>query len=225
MLVLRSGLGFALLASAVWLLWIAGRSLGADGVILMLGFLVAVAFGIWALGQLQRAQRMGWARGLAAGLLVFAVAAPLLVRLEPAPADAASEAADGWAPYDPAALREELAAGRPAFVLYTADWCITCKVNEKAVIADEEIQTALRDLDFAVFRADWTRRDEAIRAELARFGRAGVPLYLVYRPDRPAEPRMLPELLSVEGLRAALHDAAGATATAERGGEDPTVGS
>lgn len=224
MLVLRSGLGFALLASAVWLLWIAGRSLGADGIVWMLGFLVAVAFGVWTFGQLQRAQRMGWARGLAVGMLVFAVAAPLLVRLEPAPARAADAAADGFTAYDPEALAEELRAGRPAFVVFTADWCITCKVNEKAVIADEEIQTALRDLDFAVFRADWTRRDEAIRAELARFGRAGVPLYLVYRPGRPAEPVMLPELLSVEGLRAALQEAAGVRANADAEGGDPLAG-
>jgi thiol:disulfide interchange protein DsbD len=221
MLLLRSGLGFALLASAVWLLWIAGRSLGADGVILMVGFLVAVAFGVWSFGQLQRAQKTVWARGLAIGLLVFAVAGPLLVRLEPAPAQAGPEGGDGYAVYDPAALAAELEAGRPAFVVFTADWCITCKVNEKAVIADEEIQSALRDLDFAVFRADWTRRDEAIRAELARFGRAGVPLYLVYRPGRPAEPVMLPELLSVEVLQTALRSAAGTRATADLGGGDP----
>ncbi|MGH0033528.1 MAG: protein-disulfide reductase DsbD family protein [Myxococcota bacterium] len=224
MLHLRTGLGFALLASAVWLLWIAGRSLGTDGVVLMLGFLVAVAFGVWVFGQLQRAHMMGWARGFAAGLLVFAVAAPLLVRLEPAPADASQDAHGIWTPYDARALGAELEAGRPAFVVFTADWCITCKVNERAVIADEAIQTALRDLDFAVFRADWTRRDDAIRAELARFGRAGVPLYLVYRPGEPAQPVMLPELLSVDGLRAALHDAAGARATAGSGAEGTRAG-
>ncbi len=210
MLTLRSGLGFALLGSAVWLLWIAGRSLGADGLALMLGFLVAVAFGVWTFGLLQRAHLVAWARSLAVGLLVFAVAGPLLVRLEPAASAAVPEPASDVAVYSPEAVQRELAAGRPVFVVFTADWCITCKVNEKGVIADEEIQSALRRWDVAVLRADWTRRDDAIRAELARFGRAGVPLYLVYSPGAEGDPEILPELLSVERLQTALKAAADA---------------
>jgi len=218
MLHVRSGLGFALLGSALWLIWIAGRSLGVDGVVQMLAFLVAVAFGIWAFGQAQRAGRTRFARGLALGLVAFVLAGPLIVRLEPASAAVAAPVGGDhrYEVYDPDALARELAAGRPAFVIYTADWCLTCKVNEKAVIADEEIQEALARFDVAVFRADWTRRDEGIRAELARFGRAGVPLYLVYAPGRETEPVMLPELLTVDRLRSALEEAATA-ATARAG--------
>ena len=81
---------------------------------------------------------------------------------------------------------------------FTADWCLTCKLNERVVLSDERIQKALEDLDTAVFKADWTLRDESIRRELARFGRAGVPLYLLYDPTKPGDPEILPELLSVD---------------------------
>ena len=70
------------------------------------------------------------------------------------------------------------------FVYFTADWCLTCKVNERVVLDDAEVQDALAREGFAVFEADWTRRDESIRAELARFGRSGVPLYLLYPAGR-----------------------------------------
>ena len=69
----------------------------------------------------------------------------------------------------------------------------------------------LERLDVAVFEADWTRRDAAIRAELARFGRAGVPMYLLYNPDAPGQPELLPELLTVDLFVAALRRAAPVT--------------
>ena len=86
------------------------------------------------------------------------------------------------------------------FVSFTADWCITCKVNERVVLADSQVREALDELGFATFRGDWTLRDEAIRAELARHGRAGVPLYLVYDPSDPDHPRILPEILTIDGV-------------------------
>ena len=91
-----------------------------------------------------------------------------------------------------------------AFVVFTADWCITCKVNERFVLADERVEAAFDAGGYVRFKGDWTARDEAIRQELARHGRAGVPLYLVYRPGQGAAPNVLPELLSVDGLLEAL---------------------
>ena len=93
-----------------------------------------------------------------------------------------------------------LDAGRPVFVAFSADWCITCKVNEQVVLSRDDVQTELDRLGFARFKADWTQRDETIRQELARHGRAGVPMYLVYAPARPDAPEVLPELLSTEGV-------------------------
>jgi thiol:disulfide interchange protein DsbD len=93
-----------------------------------------------------------------------------------------------------------LARGRPAFVYFTADWCLTCKLNERSVLAHPRAQEALAEAGFAVLRADWTRRDESIRRELAALGKAGVPVYALYQPGSPDRPRLLPELLRLESF-------------------------
>src|SRR5690606_15270460 len=88
--------------------------------------------------------------------------------------------------------------------VFTADWCLTCKVNERTVLERPAVREALERAGFARFVADWTRRDDAIRAKLAEFGRAGVPLYLVYDPAAPDAPRVLSELLTQDAVLAAL---------------------
>ena len=82
------------------------------------------------------------------------------------------------------------------------------KLNERIVLADPRVRREIERLGFAVYRADWTRRDENIRQALARLGRAGVPAYAIYDPRRPDAPNSLPELLSVKRLLTALRDAA-----------------
>jgi thiol:disulfide interchange protein len=128
-----------------------------------------------------------------------------------APATAApSPAGIAWRPWSPEAVDEVLAGGQGAFVDFTADWCVTCKANERLVIETDEISRALRDHDVVAFRADWTRKDERIRAKLADHGKAGVPMYLVYGPSRPAAPTVLPELLTTTIMKRALLDSVGA---------------
>ena len=208
MLQLRALLGFALLATLVWLLWIVGQQVGSDGMTLLLGFLLCLALGIWIYGNRQQASAEGRAPKTALVLIVLTVAAMVWLPLRPLPAANASpeeiDAANPAARFDPAAVAREVAGGRPAFVYFTADWCLTCKLNERVVLSDERIQQALEARDTAIFKADWTLRDEEIRAELARFGRAGVPLYLLYDPRRPGSPRILPELLTVDGVLEAV---------------------
>jgi thiol:disulfide interchange protein DsbD len=206
MLKLRAGLGFALLASVVWLVWIVGRTLGSDGAVALLALLLAVAFGAWLYGLAQGAARPTASACAAAGLLLVATAGLAALPREPVPPaqEAAAAGAQRERPFDPAAVSHELDAGRRVFVYFTADWCMTCKVNERRVIRDAEVRSELARLDVTVFVADWTRRDETIRSELARFGRAGVPLYLVYRPEAPAQPLLLPEILTAEALLTAL---------------------
>ena len=90
------------------------------------------------------------------------------------------------------------------FLTFTADWCLTCKANEKTVIASPRVQHELESRHYSVLKADWTRRDESIRRELARYGKAGVPLYVIWQPAAPDAPRVLPELLTVDLLLNAL---------------------
>jgi thiol:disulfide interchange protein DsbD len=209
MLQLRRGLGFALVGTVVWLLWVIGRSVGVEGMTALLAFLLVVSFATWIFGALQAARRTGAALGAALGVGGLAVAGLLALPLEareaakPGPAESME-----WQAFDASAVQAELARGRPVFVYFTADWCLTCKVNEHLVLADARVQRELERLDVATFKADWTRRDETIRAELARHGRAGVPMYLVYGPRAPLRPELLPELLTVDLFLDALRRAA-----------------
>src|SRR5262245_8103343 len=203
MLELRRIAGLALLGTVVWLLFVLGRIAGGGAVSATLVLVWLAALAAHALGWRQRAG--GRARVSASVLALSALFAAGLgvVRVERVPA---AEGAPALA-FAPGEVAAQVASGRAAFVYFTADWCMTCKVNERLVLEDERVRAALRDLDVAVFRADWTRRDEAIRAELARHGRAGVPAYVVYAAGDPNAPRLLPELLSVTLLLQALHSA------------------
>ena len=87
-----------------------------------------------------------------------------------------------------------LASGHPAFVYFTADWCLTCKANEAAAIDRDEVRDAFKKAGVTVLAADWTKGDPAITRFLESRGRAGVPLYLWYAPGRPVEE--LPQILT-----------------------------
>jgi len=210
---LRSGLGFALLGTVVWLLWIVGRGTGADAVAGLLGLLLAGSFVAWVYGRLQHAGARFAGAGAALAVALLVVGGANLVRVtaqsrlgESAARPAATSAAQGEA-WSPAAVEQALAAGKPVFAYFTADWCLTCKLNEGIALDTDETRSLLRDGNFAVLRGDWTQRDEAIRRELARHGKAGVPLYLVYSPGSPDSPRVLPELISQGTLSEALRSA------------------
>ncbi len=214
MLRVRAGLGFALLATVVWLLWLMGRTVGVDAVALLLAALVGIAFLLWIFGSLQATGRVGPARAVAVGTAFIVAGALAFLPLDPAPATptgavAGPEGVDAWEVYDAAAIGRERAAGRPVFVDFTADWCITCQVNETAVLASDAVQAELETWNFATFTADFTLPDEEIGQALAAWGRAGVPMYLVYPADPGAEAVLLPELLTIDGTVDALR-AAGA---------------
>jgi thiol:disulfide interchange protein/DsbC/DsbD-like thiol-disulfide interchange protein len=203
---LRAGLGFALLASAVWTLSVFGRTAGADALSGALALCLALGLATWLYGLHQTVERSG--RGL---LLASAIAALALFVWRPiwsaqaaAPELARAQAASGWRAFDPEAVEAELRGGRPVFIDFTAAWCLTCALNEHRVLADARVQAELARGGFALFKADWTLRDEGIRKQLARFGRAGVPMYLVYHPEAPAAPRVLSELLTIDALLQAL---------------------
>jgi len=210
MLQLRAGLGFALLGTMVWLLWIFGRTAGDERIVQLVGLMGVVSFSLWIYGLLQRAGRTRPAFWIGLGATAFAVVSVNAIAVRPeasaslAQAETAFATDPVWTVYEKARVEAALAQGRPALVVFTADWCITCKVNERLVLERERVRSELERGGFALFKADWTRRDEVIRRELARFGRAGVPLYLLYHPDAPEQPEILPEILTVDRTLQAL---------------------
>jgi thiol:disulfide interchange protein DsbD len=113
-----------------------------------------------------------------------------------------------WRTWSQQAVQNELAKGRPVFVDFTADWCLTCKVNERNAIDTEVVHQAMDEHDVAMFKADWTNPDEKIRAKLSEYGKAGVPFYLMYSPANPERAEPLPEVITSETVVEAFEHAA-----------------
>jgi thiol:disulfide interchange protein DsbD len=207
---LRTLLSFPIFATVVWLLWVLGQQTGLDGAVALLGLLVALAFALWALAS---AAFQAARRGVRAGVALLAVAVlgatlhwALPAWREEAPATAAGGAAavsGGWEPWSAERVRALQAQGRPVFVDFTAAWCVTCQINKRGTLADATVRADFELHDVALLRADWTRRDAAIGAELARLGRSGVPVYALY-PAGGGAPQLLTEVLSVAEVRTAL---------------------
>ncbi len=199
-------LAFPMYATALWLAWVFSRQSGAEalGLLFIAGLLLA--FGVWLIGGGQTERGFG-RRGvfhLTAGvaILLLAVAALILAARAPAaeagPATAVQGGGPASAPWSTTAVETALAEGRPVLVNFTADWCVTCKINERTSLSSAGVAAALERSNAVYLVGDWTRRDDAITAELQRHGRSGVPLYLLYSPGSP-EPRILPQLLT-EGV-------------------------
>ena len=96
-----------------------------------------------------------------------------------------------WQPFSDQAVKD--LKGQALFIDFTADWCLTCKVNEKSILETETVRNAMKDIGVIPLKADWTRRDEDITKWLKKFGKAGVPFYLVIAKDGTAIP--LPEVI------------------------------
>ena len=189
----RHILSLPMFVTAVALAWLLGRLAGIDA--LGLGLLAAAVFVfvLWAAG---RRQARGLGIGVVAGLamLATAVAGVWLVQSARA-APGAAVAAAGTEPFSEARLAALRAEGRPVFAYFTADWCLTCKVNEKVAIDTDATRAAFAKGKVAVLVGDWTDGDPALGRFIERHNRAGVPLYLWY-PRGAAEPVVLPQVLT-----------------------------
>jgi len=200
----KAAMAFPMLATVVWLAWVLGQQTGIDGVAGLLAVLVALAFALWAWGRIDsgRVARAAWSA--CGALLLGAVLAWALPTWHEAKAASPGPAADQrWQPWSAARVAALNAEGRTVFVDFTAAWCVTCQVNKRTTLGDTAVLADLDARQVALLRADWTRRDAAISAELARLGRNGVPVYAIYKPGQ-AGPMLLPELLSPQVLRDAL---------------------
>jgi thiol:disulfide interchange protein len=196
--VFRHILAVPMLITALGLAWILGRQAGVDGMTIGLAAALLLGLGLWWAGRRQFALAGGaWLPALAAVIGALA----LVASVSPETAVAAAPGA-GSERFDEARLAALRAEGRPVFLYFTADWCLTCKVNEKAAIERAEVTQAFAAKKVAVMVGDWTRGDPAISRFLEQHGRSGVPFYLYY-PAGGGAPRELPQLLT-PGLLAGL---------------------
>ena len=201
---MRQVLAFPMLATALWLFWIVGRLAGVDSLAMTLLATLALAFALWCWGVAQ--QRPLW-RWRIPGWSAVVVCALALYGSTASTAPQGIEADVSGEPWSEQRVAELRAADRPVFAYFTADWCITCKVNERVAINTDSVQEFFRNNDVAVLVGDWTNEDPDISAELERRGRAGVPVYLYWPPGGLDEPLMLPSLLTPKIVMHALADA------------------
>ena len=195
---LKEFLAFPLYATAIWLLWVAGRQTGVDTMTAALAGALMLALGLWLWSYNL------WRRLLALACLAAALSLGTMQGLDvggsgEGPAPAAGTIV--WSEAEVAALRD---AGRPVFVDVTADWCITCMANEATVLLTDDMIDAFADYDVAYVVADWTNENPDIAALLKKHGRNGIPLYLVYAADPAADPLVLPQLLTKQTVLEAL---------------------
>lgn len=191
---LRKIMAVPMALTAVALLWLLAQLVGGDG--WLVGGLASATL-LAAIIVITRRSIPAWSIMVIATLL-FAAGFLALERL-PTPSESASEKSPlGGQAFSEAKLAALRAEGRPVFVYFTADWCLTCKVNEAAAIDREETRKAFAKAGIVTMVGDYTRRDPAISRFLAQYGRSGIPLYLYY--PRGGEARILPQVLTVDTL-------------------------
>jgi thiol:disulfide interchange protein DsbD len=211
---LKQVFAFPMYASAAWLLWVLAQQTAVFGLAAALAGAILIGLAAWAYQKSKSSGVTGQRAAVATAWLavLVAVALPVQVaRTAVAPAAAAAAAttggkdADGWQPYDAARVAALTAAGKPVLVNFTASWCLTCLVNERNAFGDSAVQAVFHDKGVTLVKGDWTNRDPEITKALAAFGRAGVPLYVVYNAKPGvAEPQVLPQLLSAGVVREAF---------------------
>ncbi|HLP75585.1 MAG TPA: thioredoxin family protein, partial [Candidatus Paceibacterota bacterium] len=202
----KIAMGFPMLATAIWLLSMIPVHYGKRSWWLGL-FLVILALAAWIYGEfVQRGRkRRGLALGIVVALLaggyVYAIEKQLDWRMpaqESVAAGSLKESSDGitWQRWNAAAVAEAQAKGHPVLVDFTADWCLTCQANKKIALEIPSVRAKLKEIGAVAFLGDYTHLPDEMTVELNRYGRAGVPLVLVFPKQAGAHPIVLPELLT-----------------------------
>jgi suppressor for copper-sensitivity B len=202
----RSFMGFLLAAAAVWLLYVLSSQVSRERLALIEISLLLVALFLWMRSRSPKGSL--WAVTALAGILLSTGGALVLAATSEVPNSVTtSETAHliDWVTFDRQEAESLAASGRLVFVDVTADWCFTCKVNERLVLETEEVAQILESYDVVPMKADWTNRNESIAEFLAAHGKYGIPFYLLYRPGR--EPHLFSELLTKEAVVSAVTDA------------------
>jgi thiol:disulfide interchange protein len=212
---LKQVFAFPIYASAAWLLWVLSHETSSFGLGAALAGTVLIGLAAWAYQKSNSSSGGGKVTVLVTAVVALLVAIILPVRFADVAAASTGNTAqtkpgdDEWQPYSEARVAELKEAGKPLLVNFTASWCLTCLVNERNAFSDSAVQEIFRDKKVTLMKGDWTNRDPIITRALAAFGRAGVPLYVVYNSKPGSEPLVLPQLLTAGVVQSAFADAPG----------------
>lgn len=197
MLRFKQGLAFPMYGAAAWLAWVATQQHGASLLALVFVCAVMVAWGLWLVGQCN-------VNRYSKRIVMICMVGLVGLSLWWAEGDRRPSSFVALAePYSAARLSELRTEGKPVFIYATADWCVTCKLNERLVLRRTEVVQHLQQGNISVLKADWTKSDPAITALLTQHSLAGVPAYIYYAKGS-VQPTILPSLLTVQKVKDAL---------------------
>jgi thiol:disulfide interchange protein len=200
MLHLKQFMGFLLLATLLFLLYVLGAQRGLEGAIWASCFLLVISVACWMKGAFVLPTASAAKRNIVLVLILVLLLGSGVYfigdKFQSAKvASADSQLRGGWQAFTPERLQTELDQGRTVFVDFTAAWCLTCKFNESSVLESQDVREAFQRHSIVKMKADWTNGDPVITKLLQQFGRPGVPLYVLY-PGKNQEPIVFPELLT-----------------------------
>jgi thiol:disulfide interchange protein len=200
MLHVKQFMGFLLLATLLFLLYVLGAQRGLEGAIWASCFLLMISVACWMKGAFVVPRSSVAKRTVVLVLVLLLVLGSGVYfigdKFQSAKiASADSQIRGDWQPFTPERLQTELEQGRTVFVDFTAAWCLTCKFNEASVLEAQDVREAFQRHGVVKLKADWTNGDPVITKLLQHFGRPGVPLYVLY-PAKNEEPIVFPEVLT-----------------------------
>ncbi|KAA3620051.1 MAG: DUF255 domain-containing protein [Calditrichaeota bacterium] len=193
-------MGFLMMATVVWLVWVLGNQTGVDGIAVLLFALLFVSIGSWIYGRwatpVATAKTRNIATIMAAIFMISGVYFGVANTQDLTPAATSSHTTGSieWQPYSEELLAKLHENNQPIFIDFTASWCLSCKVNERVAFSDKAGKK-FKELGIATVKADWTNRDPVISKALEKFGRNSVPLYVLY-DGKNATPHILPEIIT-----------------------------
>ena len=194
-------MAFPLYATVAYLTWVLAGQTTENGSLMALFGLTLIALGVWFYGRynLPGTKPAKVRFGTLTGAVVLALGVwtgwpeDTAAKIAAGKASGAPEVVwDKWSPEAVAKLRAE---GKTVYVDFTARWCATCQTNKKIVFHSDDVLREFAAKKIVTLRADWTNKDPAITAELAKYQRSAVPFNVIWKPGQ-TDPHILPELLT-----------------------------
>jgi thiol:disulfide interchange protein DsbD len=220
MYIFKQLMGFVLVGVVVWLASILNAQAGGDGVLRLFMLLLILSFALWFFGNIAghgasfRKKFVTWSIGLLAVIGAYFFLMPDETAVKGNAGAGGTERSGNhvdnnglvWLDFSPVLLETLMQEKKTIFLEFTADWCLTCKVLEASVLSNRSVSDALQRPGVAAVKADWTTRDDAVTALLQRFGRSGVPLFVIIPEGNMERAIVLPEVVTVEMLLSALRE-------------------
>ncbi len=223
MLKLRFAMGFLLMGTVCWLLWVLGKQLNSDAVVSTVVFFLFIAISLWVLGFIEyktSTLRRWIVRFISLVLIIagFWTSYMWLYPLKNLSSESSGnqlnipgEVINGvsWKKYTEESFSIARKTGKIIFLDASADWCLTCKTNENTVLYTDKVSERLKKDDIIVFKADNTKRSKEVMKLIKSLGKSAVPVYAIYPPGESSEPEILPEVITIQMVLDAVDRASG----------------